>query len=462
LISIAFAIASLVAVVYVGFLIAGWIDPDFVFDNWLARISIMHLLGAGAVAWILSVYVLLTHRLQIWPVYAFIVIGTFFARQHFKRAFRPATASKAPQCRFSILSLICGVVIIVALLCVVFRIPAGMGYDAYAFWAFKAKAFFASGDISFLLDPSNRSVGSSSIPWPYCVHADYPLMLPIYGWWVYAHLGHVSEHWMQAINVFFYVNLITLFYFCARREASPAIALIGLCILVASRPLILYSTVVYSDIILSAYFLTSGYFLYRTMNENKPSDARMLCLLSGSMVMVKNEALAWMVVTLLIYAVVNFKSQQNRRTGFLLLAMIVGYLPWWIIKHSAKLDAATLREDSFNPISQSIRILLPRGRDLCVAIARQLFGIGPQYPAWGLGWILILGSLFRARSTKLKGLNAFGLLGLSQFCIYMLLFMQISNFWFWVTTFLDRALVHVYPGLLLYALITSFPQQEKS
>ena len=30
------------------------------------------------------------------------------------------------------------------------------------------------------------------------------------------------------------------------------------------------STVVYSDIILSAYFLTSGYFLYRTMNENKP------------------------------------------------------------------------------------------------------------------------------------------------------------------------------------------------
>jgi hypothetical protein len=501
------AIVAIIAVIYVGFLIVGWIDPSFLFDNWVARISIMHLIGAGAVTWLLSVYVMLAHRLDVWPVYAFIVIGTLFARKHFRRraplppnsggrivdaslppGFAPLPpnsggrvdggleeggdksagsvlllpSASACERRFSLIALICGGVICIALLCVAFRIRAGMGYDAYAMWALKAKSLFVNGNLSFILDAANRSPGVSPVPWPYCAHADYPLMLPLYGWWIYAHFGRVAEYWMQAIDILFYLNLVVLFYFCAREEVKREYALMGAAVLVAARVTTMYSGVVYADIVLAAYFLTSGFFLYRTLKGNRPSDLAALCLLSGSMVMLKNEALAWVFLTLLIFAFKNLKAKQNARTAYLLLSIVVGYLPWWLIKHSANLDASTLKEDSFNPISQSIRILLPRSRDLCVAMGRQLFGVGPQYPAWGLGWILIIASSLRVKLNRTPGFNCFGLLALSQLCIYMLLFLQITNFWYWVTTFLDRALLHVFPSLLLFALITSFREQKES
>jgi hypothetical protein len=314
----------------------------------------------------------------------------------------------------------------------------GLDWDGYAIWQLKAKAFFYDGDMRLLRDSAHFEYA----------HRDYPLLVPLASYWLYANAGAVWDGAAQCLNLLFYLNILALFYAVARRTTAPHIALLGTA-LVASLPLAVHHAVSgFADVPFAAYFLAVGVCLLLR------APAPLTAALSVGLLFTKNEgALACLLFLPLLFAA-SPSPKRNRLAGQL-AALGVAFAPWLLFKRAAgihgDMEANQLSHHAYGTI-------LERVAPTCKAWLMHLAQVGPWYPCWGLLGLLGLAGYLNAKEAQDRVLRLFLLFPLLQACGYTLIYLITPHALSWhLATSMDRLLLHLAPTLLLGALLTCFP-----
>jgi len=155
------------------------------------------------------------------------------------------------------------------------------GWDAWAIWFLKARAFFIDANVSpaFLTD---QAYGYD--------HPDYPLLVPLSVAWVYTAVGRVAETSAKLLWPLQFVSLLVIFCWGilratarAGRADRPGLALLFTALLSLTPIIIVHAAglpapigglytgdfVGYADLALSLYFLSSGVFFLLYVRESR-------------------------------------------------------------------------------------------------------------------------------------------------------------------------------------------------
>jgi len=450
---------GLAVVAALGALLLSRTVPCPPFAAWWGNLALAHLVGAAAVAWLVTLIALATHRLLAWPVYGAALLlapGWRLARAWlFPQArtdARKATplAAGATAWRMFLIGLIA--------LGVLTALERGwlIGFnwigewDSYAIWQFKAKAFFLDGDLSLLRD---------TVRFEYA-HLDYPLLVPLQSWWLYRHVGAVSEGWAQLAGFCFTLDALALCAAFAARYVSRFDALLGTALLATLPVFSSHALSGYAEVPMAAYTLALGGCLVSLLTAQEPASIPLLAWLLAGVVLVKNEGLLACLSALLVVALYALRASRPKRIGASDWMLWIGaaacaYLPWLLCKRQEHLTNDLLSPKSHPPFTAAL--LAWRLGYTLRSFALQLARVGPWYPCWGLLGLLVPVGLFAAarRRVSLSGplwlLSLFQLLGYTG--IYLITPASLA---FHIGSSIERLVLHIAPDLLLAALLACF------
>jgi hypothetical protein len=485
---------SLAVAPIVGLLILGWTTPRSPFRNWPASLALAHLVGAGAMAWIVVATTLATGRLLVWPVYALLLILMPGA----PRAWRwlrtqPIPASPEPRSsqradvrkeaasrsapRFAaqqestvkddtdggrgagvearqraILWALAAMIALGVISAVMRGGMLGLDWDGYAIWQLKAEAFFLDGTFAILRDPVHFSYA----------HLDYPLLAPIQTWWVYAHFGGVADGWAQAAGFLFYVDLLVVFWAAARRYVDRIAAGMGIAILACLPEATQHAVSGFADIPLALGLLVIGALLVPFLSESDTAAGAALPWALGTVTLIKNEgilaAVAALTVILGYWIWIGRPNGRGfgRSLALCLAAIVAANSPWLVAKRAWRLQNDLLEERVRTGAGESLPWRL--GVAL-TGYVTQLARIGPWLPAWGL--LIVLFPLGAAASWQrrvvvtvpLWALLAVQLTGYTV--VYLITPLPLQAH---MGSSVDRLILHLVPGLLLASVIGCFGQ----
>ncbi|MCL5283176.1 MAG: hypothetical protein M1330_00470 [Armatimonadetes bacterium] len=434
---------ALLAIAVLGLLVTGWTIRRHPFRSLPARLAFAYLIGAAVMTWLLIVYTELSGRLSIWPVYILIAVllpGWRRAWQFLITTSDTADLSEKPS-SFSRWEWLLAAMIAASILIVIERLLlVRISWDGYAQWQLRAKAFFLDGDFSILGDPAHY------------VHLDYPLLVPLNAWWVYAHLGAVNDHWSQVIGLVFYLDLLALFGDAALAAADRTYALAALAIVASAPVVIKHAASGYADIEFAVYFL--GLAIALTWWLKAPTIERFWApaWMIASIVLVKNEGLlaaAGSVWTTFIFA------RHSRLKSAPLIASAVGFLPWVVARWHWRLSTPLLH--AIGPRLLNWPVTLSRLLRVTTEMIIQAARIGPAYPAWGLFLLLAVTGVLMWWKHKNREALMLAWLVVIQFAGYsaIITLAPYSVHALLISTS-DRLTLHLFPAILLIALMSSY------
>ena len=157
------------------------------------------------------------------------------------------------------------------------------GWDAWAIWLFKARAFYLDGQIASFLGRAGE----------FTVQPSYPLLVPLFGAFVYRLAGAPVDHLAKAISPCFFLALLGSFYWLGRRAAPRPVALVFTAMLANLHmvDIVAFELAGYADTALSVYMLIGAGFLYAWLRDDQPGDLWMASLFSSMAAWTKNEGL---------------------------------------------------------------------------------------------------------------------------------------------------------------------------
>jgi hypothetical protein len=394
---------------------------------------------------------LVSGRLSILPVYVvLLVLGIGWKRIRTPirrlvasepRADLSAGSSDHPLALKALLLFI-GVCVIVTTLA---GFKAGLGWDAWTFWQLKARAFYIDGNMSYLKDTSH------------CFHPQYPPMIPLLSYWVFAHARSTADIWPQVIGLIFYLDLLAVSYASFRLwvHATPALACTAL--IASSRIVQKYALAGYADVAASAFMLTVAVFIVRRfMDKDRKAGPPLLWMLALTY-LVKNETIAWTIAALLTVSLLGI-VQRAKSALICFVGFGAGFLPWFWLQSAWRLsDEITTQPAGRIPISAA----LASSVDLVILLAKSAATIGPRYPAWGLFPILFIAGLFvaaRRRNTHVVPLLSLVTLQFIGYIVVLVWAIWVNPDWYsiYVNDTLHRCLLQVFPTMLLMAALGCF------
>lgn len=307
----------------------------------------------------------------------------------------------------------------------------GLDWDGYAIWQLKAKAFFQDGNFNMLRDATHFDYA----------HLDYPLLLPFQTYFFYSAAQFAGDRIAQFSTFLFYLDLLVLFYYGVRVHLSAKTAWAGTALLATLPLAIQHATSGFADIPFASYLLAVTLAIVNGYGN------RVTAFLLIGLLNTKNEGLMAGVVLLVLQGFLWLRAKEPERQkigrqviGFL-VALVVGYLPWYLWKSAWNLH---------NDIATGAHLDEAPGRVLIVlfAWASTLLHIGPRFPCWGF-----LVGLLRFRKAGKESLYFGGavwlLLG------YTLIYLITPHDVHWhIQTSMGRLLLHIAPLLLINAALT--------
>ena len=179
-----------------------------------------------------------------------------------------------------------------------------LSWDAWAIWLFKAKAFYLDSGVEGFLARADEF--SDHQP-------GYPLLLPLYGSFLYVVQGGVDDWAAKAVTPCFHLAMIGLFYSLGKRFGRHSTALAFAAMPASSTALgrIGFEYAGYADAVLSFYFLASAGFLYAWWRGSERADLAVAALAATAAAWTKNEGQLFLVAVVLLAAA----RLLNRREG---------------------------------------------------------------------------------------------------------------------------------------------------
>lgn len=446
---------SLVVTYLFGALLLTSLLPAPPFSGWPANLAAAHLVGAAVVAWLETTWLALAGSLSVIPVYIGLALTVAWWRRNrkwsvFQKSAEPETDQPSLPWRL----LLAAVVLLGALFAIRQAALQGFGWDGWALWQLKARAFWMDGSAAILSDSNHYDTA----------HLDYPLLVPILSWWTYTHFGAAAAFLAQAIGFLFYVDLLVLFAAYASLRTSGlawrcAVALLA-CLPVAT----FHAGSGFADIEFTAYLLAAGAALLRALKERDRWSLYLACAFLAGIVQTKNEGMLATVGVTAVAAMTYWRCRDKelyRSCGALIGTALAAYLPWLLMKQSLHLSSDLFAADraTWPADTGALAVFL-----LVRLIYGQWHGFLDQIAnvhLWGLVGILALAGVVCGLKRRGAPAAALWWLAVIQWAGY--LFIYVITPWplpFHVGTSADRLTLHLTPLLLLAATITCFGSPE--
>jgi hypothetical protein len=191
------------------------------------------------------------------------------------------------------------------------------GWDAWAIWLFKSRAFVADGSVQGYLARAGEFNAQPS----------YPLLVPLYGAFLWKLGG--GDQAAKAISPLFFLALLGSFYGLARRFAPRPVALVFTALLANLHMVNIaaFELAGYADTSLAAYLLLGAGFLHAWYREDRPEDLGLAAGFAGLAAWTKNEGLFFLAA---IAALVI--ARRPRAWKAPALAVVVTVLPWTALR----------------------------------------------------------------------------------------------------------------------------------
>ena len=420
---IALAGAALAAIV--GWLAAGrWIR-----GGWPAGAALGFAAGAGVLSLQLLAYSLLHLPWKPWLV---LLPWAPLAWQRLRQ--RPAFQRPAPPNWLEVLALLAMLAAPALWLPYERAMPlTTRGWDAWAIWLFKAKAFYLDGNVQGVLARAGEFAWQPS----------YPLLVPLYGAFLHTLAGTASDAAAKSLSPCFFFALLGVFYCLARRFTTRPAALVFTAMLANLHMvnIVAFELAGYADTALSVYLLAGAGFLYAWLRDGQPSDLALASVFSSLAAWTKNEGLFFLagVGTVAAARLAVRRIPDWRCWMAVLLPPAVTVLPWLVLRRWYHVPAS----DLFAAGRLNWANLVPG-----IGSFAQAFQLG----RYNLTFWLLLGALLAARRAGL-GAPWWILPGLAGWQMLGLLGAYAAgrnDLGWWIGTSLDRILAQLAP-LALFA-----------
>lgn len=311
---------------------------------------------------------------QLRPFVAYLVLTTLAALNYVKCRQRPRlrlpTREEATRVAF---------VITISLLILMPTVEKGLDGDGWAIWAFKAKVFFEDGKVSgsFLSDMERYAYA----------HLDYPLLVPLLEYWVYAHLGHVNDHVVRLVPISFWILMLIFFYSTILERMKNLYAVLSTFSLALVWPIAENAVLGLVDGVQSFYNLIGMVYLFKWLEKGDSKALWIIALILGFGANVKNEGLSFWMATIFVLTLSYIRNIFAKKSYSSLLDLIkfslVGMIvcaPWIIEKR-----VLGIKSELFLKAVPDFGILLDRFWRLLTYYINEVISVG--YSGWGLLWI---------------------------------------------------------------------------
>lgn len=439
---------SLAVVIGLGGLLLGLTVPRLPFSAWWANAALAHLVGATVLTWVLTPVAMATGRLMVWPVYVLLLLLLPTWRRAVSRLFpKPSSTVSAASDRISRWEWASVLLIVVGVFSALWNgWMFGLGWDGWAIWQFKAKAFFLDGNLSILRDTTHYDYA----------HMDYPLLVPLQTWWTYMHLRDVIERWAQAVNFLFYLDVLAIFTAAAFRYLSRPYVLIGLAFLATLPIMSGHAASGFADMPFTAFLLAMGVCLSFLFVDGDRSQIPLLAWWFAGIVLTKNEGLLACLSGLGVGIVYGLRHWQIGRALLLWAAVAaIAYLPWYFVKHAWHLTSDILEPEQ--PVHLTFGLLAWRLGYTLRGFVGELLHLGPRAPSWGLVIVLVPMGLWMSFCRRMASTGPLWMLAFFQWVgyigIYLITPHPLAQH---MATSSGRLLLHLMPLIVLAALLGCF------
>ena len=311
-------------------------------------------------------------------------------------------------------------------------------WDAWAIWLFKAKAFYLDGSIDPLLARAAEFTDHQP---------GYPLLMPLYGAFLYTLNGAVDDYAFKMASVCFFLALLGVFHYLARRAGGARTALV-FTVMLAWVPMlnaVTFELAGYVDTTLSLYLLAAAGFLYFWWREGNRFDLAAASVAATAAAWTKNEGQFFLPAIMLLGAAGLLLSGRSKKFDWLLLlgpptALL---LPWTILRTGHGVEAAGFTMGfNFDPTLFSIAVAM-------------LFSEALRWDLFVLTFVLLAAAAVGAALLRMAA--AFwilpGLVAWHLFGALMAYSTGQNDLTWWLGTSADRILAQVAPLALLPAAL---------
>ncbi len=209
-----------------------------------------------------------------------------------------------------------------------------LSWDAWAIWLFKAKAFYLDSGVEGFL--SRAEEFSHHQP-------GYPLLLPLYGSFLYVVEAGVNEWAAKAITPCFHLATVGLLYSLGRHFGRPSTALAFAAMAASSTALcrIGFEYAGYADIVLSFYFLAAAGFLHAWWRGSESVHLAAAATAATAAAWTKNEGQLFLLAVILLAGTRLLTRRESLRSWLVLLGPAVAVIvPWTFVRLSFGIESA--------------------------------------------------------------------------------------------------------------------------
>lgn len=376
------------------------------------------------------------------------LVALFIQRRHDLRVSFPSVHFDRAGTIMGIIAVLV-IAITVYFLVTMARIQPHGDYDAQAIWNLRARFMYRLGDdwenaFSPLI---NRNF-----------HMDYPLLIPlsVLGGW--NALGGEVLRVPSLISMLFFFGLAGTLYFFICHLRSSSQAAIAVILLLATPRLLVISTFQTSEVPLMYFLLAAAILLVLAQKENNHGLLFMAGMMAGLAAWTKNEGLPFVLLVLLCTIFVFGMNQARRHILSLIGGMALPLLTIVLFK-----TLISVNNDLFvdNGIVAIVTKLLSPMR--YVQIAGSLLSELGHMGGWSLSILLILlvyGVIMGRTTSHNAAEKAIWILALSQFLVYMLIYLITPHDLQWHIKYsMERLLLHLFPlALSAFFLFVNTPE----
>ena len=208
-------------------------------------------------------------------------------------------------------------------------------WDAWAIWLFKAKAFYLDGSAGpFLARAAEFTYHQPG----------YPLLVPLYGVFLYTLNGAVDDFGFKMVSVCFFRASLGVFHYFARRagQLGPPLAFTAMLASVPMLNVVSLELAGYVDAALALYLLASAGFLHAWWRAGNRLDLAAASVAATAAAWTKNEGQFFLPAILLLGAAGLLLSGRSKKFDWLLLLgpPTTLLLPWTILRAGHGVEAA--------------------------------------------------------------------------------------------------------------------------
>ena len=277
----------------------------------LERVGLSYLLGIGLYTFIVFLYSIVGIKIDLFSVVVSLALLIFITKKEFKNRIRIKslfrTFSKTSRTEKWMVGLI-SLLLMVSFISTLYW-PVNE-WDALALYDFRAKIIFQTGYFKQVVEN-------------YSYFAHYPLLTSLSHTLVYL-FGRSNPQFVYSL---FYMSFIFVFYGTLRKYNTRKGSLIITLMLASIPTIFVHSTVSYTNLPYTVYFVTGCIYLYIFLLEGKTQTAFLSGLLIGLSTWTRDVEPFWMsaVVILIIYALIKKKVKP---LILFLIALFTIQQPW--------------------------------------------------------------------------------------------------------------------------------------